>query len=94
VAELLAPPAHRLFPVRGPHVEAWNGSEWSVADIGYINPGIDDPEWTQVSFDLSAYANDALRIRVCVEQFDTAKASAGWSVDDVTIGPFVCTPNG
>lgn len=82
------------FPYAVHTVEAWNGSEWSVVDIGYINPGVNDAEWTQVSFDLSAYANDALQIRVCVEQFDGAKASAGWSLDDVTIGPYVCTPNG
>lgn len=82
------------FPFIHNSVEVWNGSEWILADSGYMNPGIGDPIWTLVFYDLAPYVNDAMQVRICYETQQAAKASAGWSVDDVTIGPFVCTPNG
>ena len=81
------------FPFAVHTVEVWNNNDWTVVEIGYGNPGIDDPQWKQVSFDLSNFASDALKVRVCLQQTNGAKAAGGWSVDDLTIGPFVCTPD-
>lgn len=81
------------FPFTINTVEVWNGNDWAVVEFGYANPGIDDPQWKQVSFDLSDHVNAALQVRVCTQQGNGAKAAGGWSLDDLTIGPFVCTPD-
>lgn len=81
------------FPFAIQTVEVWNNNDWTVVDIGYGNPGVDDPQWKQVAFDLTTFANAALQVRVCLQHANGAKAAGGWSVDDLTLGPFVCTPD-
>lgn len=80
------------FPFATHTVEAYDGDSWEVLEVGYANPGVDDPAWTQVSYDLAPHANAALRVRICVTQNAQALAAAGWSLDDLTVGPYVCVP--
>lgn len=80
------------FPFVKHYVDVFDGEEWQNVEIGYANPGIDDPEWSFQQYDLTAYMSTLLRVRICYERDDMAFIHAGWSVDDLTIGPFVCTP--
>jgi hypothetical protein len=82
------------YPFISHSVEAYTGDAWAVVELGYVSPGIDDAAWTQVAYDLTPHANADLRVRICYENNNGSKDSAGWSVDDVTLGPFVCTPEG
>lgn len=73
-------------------VDAFDGKDWQTVEVGYENPGIDDADWSFQQYDLTAYRNPALRVRICYERDDSAFIHAGWSIDDLTVGPFVCTP--
>lgn len=80
------------FPFVTHTVEAFDGEVWHELDIGYTHPGVDDPDWTFVEYDLGAHAGPALRVRVCYSQTVNAVPHAGWSLDDLTVGPYSCTP--
>ena len=80
------------FPFAKSTIEAYDGKEWQVVETGYSNPGIDDLAWSFQQYDISAYKNAALQVRICYERDADAFIHAGWSVDDLTVGPFVCTP--
>ncbi len=79
------------FPFVQHTIEVFDG-EWQNIETGYANPGIDDPEWTFQQYNISTFKNAALRVRICYSRDDSAFIHAGWSVDDLTVGPFVCTP--
>ena len=80
------------FPFVTHTIAAFDGAEWQELEKGYANPGVDDPAWTFVEYDLGPLAHEALRVRFCVTQTEGALAGAGWSLDDVTVGPYACTP--
>lgn len=80
------------FPFVVNTVEAFDGKIWQEVDIGFANPGVGDPDWTFVEYDLSAYTGPKLRVRICFSQTDAALEHGGWSLDDVTVGPYSCTP--
>jgi hypothetical protein len=80
------------FPFVRHTVEAFDGALWQELEVGYANPGIDDPAWTFLEYDISAYVGPTLRVRVCYSQEANAIAHAGWSLDDLTVGPYSCTP--
>lgn len=82
------------FPFAVHTIEAWDGADWQTLQTGFISPGVNDLEWKLVSYDLSQFNHSTLQARVCVRQIGSAMAAGGWSIDDVTIGPHVCTPNG
>ncbi len=81
-----------FFPFVVHTVEAFDGQDWQELDIGYANPGIEDLAWTLLEYDISAYAGPKLRVRVCYSHTAEALAHAGWSLDDLTVGPYSCTP--
>lgn len=80
------------FPFVTNQIEVFDGVDWVELEVGYNNPGINDPNWQQFFFDLLDYSNEALQIRICYARMAAADPFAGWSVDDITIGPYVCTP--
>ena len=80
------------FPFVIHTVEAFDGVLWQPVDIGYANPGIDDADWTFHEYDIAAFAGPNLRVRICYTQTDQATLHAGWSLDDLTVGPYSCTP--
>lgn len=80
------------FPFALNRIEAFDGVDWIEIEAGYNNPGVDDPNWQQIYFDVSDYAHEAFQFRICYSRSVDADPFAGWSVDDVTIGPYACTP--
>jgi hypothetical protein len=70
-------------------IEVWDGGTWVVL---WDNAGevIADTEWTAMSFDVTPYKNDELRIRVGHDGSGNAPAVGGWNVDDVRIAPPTC----
>jgi hypothetical protein len=80
------------FPFVTHTLQVFDGADWQQLEKGYANPGIGDDAWTFLSYDLGPYINDALRVRVCMAQMDGALAHGGWSLDDLTVGPYACTP--
>jgi hypothetical protein len=73
-------------------IEVWNGMSWVTLQMGYPNPGINDANWTSFNFDVTAHKNPEMQVRICHQRNSGALSHGGWSVDDVTIGPKVCTP--
>lgn len=80
------------FPFVTHTIEVFDGAAWQQLEKGYANPGVNDGAWTFLSYDLDAHINDALRVRVCLAQTPEALAHGGWSLDDLTVGPYACTP--
>ena len=80
------------FPYAYNQIEVFDGIDWVELEAGYNNPGVDDPSWQQIYFDVADFSNEALRLRICFSHNGNGDPFAGWSVDDVTIGPYVCTP--
>ncbi len=80
------------FPFAVHTIEAFDGDDWQVVETGFANPGVDDPAWTYQQHDISEHANEALRVRVCYSRTADAFVHAGWSLDDLTVGPYACTP--
>lgn len=81
-----------FFPFVVNQIEVFDGVDWVEVVLGYDSPGVDDKNWQQLYHDLSEYSNEALRVRFCYQRTDGADTFAGWSIDDVTVGPYVCTP--
>jgi hypothetical protein len=80
------------FPFALNQIEVFDGIDWIELEAGYNNPGINDANWQQVFFDVADFSNEALQLRICYTRSADADSFPGWSVDDVTIGPHVCTP--
>jgi hypothetical protein len=80
------------YPFAAHTVEAFDGQLWQTVEVGYANPGIGDAGWTFVTYDLTTFKHPLLRVRICHAQTESAFQAAGWSVDDVTVGPYACTP--
>jgi hypothetical protein len=73
-------------------VEVFNGNIWTTLQSGYASPGINDPDWTEHKFDISAHKSANMQVRICHTRNGGAFDHGGWSVDDVTISPVSCTP--
>lgn len=77
-------------------IEVWDGAKWVLLEQGYNSNNftvINDAAWTEVKFDITAYKNAALQVRICHNRVSSnAYNYGGWSVDDVTIAPIACTP--
>ena len=80
------------FPYVVHTVQAFDGNDWQEIELGYANPGIDDQAWTFLEYDISEFSGPELRVRICYSQALGALAHAGWSLDDLTVGPYSCTP--
>ncbi len=80
------------YPFASHAVEVFDGGMWQTVEVGYGGGGVDDADWTLMEYDLGAHKNALLRVRICHAQQGSAFVSAGWSIDDLTVGPFVCTP--
>lgn len=83
------------LPPRKPssaRVEVWNGKGWNPV-FESKNEALDEPEWTPHVFDLTPFLHSALRVRFCHHHPEPGLPPvAGWSVDDVYIGPPECQP--
>jgi len=80
------------YPFAAHTVEVYDGEMWQVVAVGYADPGANDSDWTFFDYDVTPYKNSVMRVRVCHAQTANAFQAAGWSLDDVTLGPYACTP--
>jgi hypothetical protein len=75
-------------------IEVFNGNTWVVVFAGpaCCTP-IYDNQWTQVSYDVTAHKNANFRVRVGHKVGQGGAFTVGsWNIDDVVVGPAVCTP--
>jgi len=72
-------------------IEVWDGAVWQSVFATRGSPGIEDSEWTPVVYNISAYANPALQIRI---GFDIDSGGvftcSGWNVDDIQLLGYDC----
>ena len=70
-------------------VEVWDGAAWQQVWQSGPAPNVEDAAWTNVSYDVSAYTNPNMQIRIG-HNVDSAGVytCSGWNVDDlILIGP-------
>ncbi|PCC71316.1 hypothetical protein SAMN02745121_00856 [Nannocystis exedens] len=83
------------LPLRKPssaRVEVWSGKAWNSVFESKNEP-FDEPEWTPHLIDITPFLNSALMVRFCHHHPEPGLPPvAGWSVDDVYIGPPECQP--
>ncbi|MDC0718320.1 hypothetical protein [Nannocystis bainbridge] len=73
-------------------VDVWTGKEW-LAVFESKNEPFEDPEWTPHAIDITPFRNPGLMVRFCHHHPEPGLPPiAGWSVDDVFIGPPDCQP--
>ncbi|MDC0670052.1 hypothetical protein [Nannocystis radixulma] len=77
-------------PPASAHVDVWEGKTWETVFPLEDEP-LDEPEWTQHFIDITPHANSMLMVRFCHLQPEPGPFPvAGWSVDDVYVGPPEC----
>ncbi|WAS94289.1 hypothetical protein [Nannocystis punicea] len=73
-------------------VEVWSGKAWTVV-FETLNEPFEEPEWAPHMIDITPLLNPELRVRFCHHHPEPGlPPAAGWSVDDVYIGPPECQP--
>jgi hypothetical protein len=70
-------------------IEVFDGSNWIVL-FENADSVIADTAWTEMTFDITAYKNANLRIRVGHDPAGNTDPEAGWNLDDVRIAPPSC----
>jgi len=76
----------------GARIEVWSGKVWETL-FDTQGEAFAEEQWTLHTIDLTTYANFMLLVRFCHHQPDPGPLpAAGWSVDDVYIGPPECQP--
>ncbi|EDM77682.1 putative lipoprotein [Plesiocystis pacifica SIR-1] len=74
-------------------IDVFNGSSWVNLWTSSGSVCINDTEWAEVTYDVTAHKNANFQVRFCHTVGSTGVFTSGsWSVDDVTVGPAVCTP--
>lgn len=72
-------------------VEVWDGASWVEVWASGPPPEVSDDMWTYVEHDLTAYANDSMRVRFGFEiAQDGVYTAPSWNVDDVLVSNIVC----
>lgn len=74
------------------YFQVYNGSSWITL---YQNDAtIDDASWVEMTYDVSAYANNNsnFRIRFGLGSTDGSWQYCGWNVDDVVLWTYECGP--
>ena len=73
-------------------VEVWDGTDW----VTVWNSGagsIQDLDWTHMLYDIGAYANANMRVRIGFNVDSTsAYTCSGWNLDDMVVANVVCNP--
>jgi hypothetical protein len=74
-------------------VDVFDGAQWVSVWASGGSPGVQDPDWVQVSYDLTAYKNANMQLRWGVEVGSSGVFTvSSWSVDDIVIANQVCGP--
>lgn len=80
-------------PYMNNKIEVWNGNAWVGVFATGGAPEVNDPAWTNFSYDVTAHKNAAMQVRWCYNVASGGAFNRGsWNVDDVTIGAVSCTP--
>jgi hypothetical protein len=67
-------------------VEVWDGATWQTVWASGGAPGIQDSEWTLQTYDVTAFANAAFRVRLGHTVGSSGSFTcSSWNVDDLTI---------
>jgi hypothetical protein len=73
-------------------VDVWDGMAWQMIWQSGPSPCINDPAWTRMTHNVTAYKNASFQARWCFNVASAGAFSAGsWSIDDVTVAPIGCT---
>jgi len=74
-------------------VEIWDGAAWQLIWNSGPPPNVEDATWTNVSYDIAAYANPAMQVRI---GYNVGSAGvytcSGWNIDDLQIIGVNCPP--
>jgi cysteine-rich repeat protein len=73
-------------------LDVWNGSGWiTLFDVPCCS-NIIDTAWMYQEFDITAYQSASTQVRWCfnVTNATSMVETAGWNIDDITIGPPGC----
>jgi hypothetical protein len=73
-------------------IEVFNGSSWSQIYVNNTSNCVNDTQWSNQIHDVTAYKNAAFRVRFCTANLGSALDAGNWTIDDLTIGPNICTP--
>jgi hypothetical protein len=66
-------------------IQVWNGSSWvSIWGSGFPPP-ITDAAWTRVTYELTPYKNDSMRVRFGYKNISEGSFISSWNIDDVRI---------
>ncbi|MEX1363658.1 MAG: hypothetical protein AB1Z98_11050 [Nannocystaceae bacterium] len=72
-------------------IEVFDGVGWVQIWVSGPSPAINDTEWLYIQHDLTAYANDAMRVRFGFDITQDGVFSApSWNIDDVLVSSIVC----
>ena len=67
-------------------IDVFDGTNWNTLWLTGAAPAVQDTEWTEMSFDVSPYANSNFRMRI---GFNVGSAGSftvsSWNVDDVRL---------
>jgi hypothetical protein len=73
-------------------IEVFNGSSWVQIYVNNTGACVNDTQWSNQVYDVTAYKNAAFRVRFCTTDLGGSLSSGNWTIDDLTIGPNICTP--
>ena len=72
-------------------IQVWDGATWQTVWETGGSPGIEDAVWTNVTYDISAYANANMQIRIGYNvDSGGVFTCSGWNVDDILITGSTC----
>jgi len=72
-------------------IEVYNGTTWTVVWQSAGSPGINDCQWTKLSYDITAHKSANMKIRVGFTVGSSGVFTAGsWNVDDIVIANAIC----
>lgn len=72
-------------------IQVWDGLAWQTVWETGGAPGIGDAAWTQVTYDISAYRNGAMQIRIGFNiNSGGVYTCSQWNVDDIAVTGNIC----
>ncbi len=80
-------------PYMDNHIDVFNGNTWVTVLSGPASSAIEDNAWFQESVEVTAHKNAQFRVRIGHKVGNSlVYVYSGWNLDDIVIGPAVCTP--
>jgi hypothetical protein len=73
-------------------VEVFDSKTKTWIALVVIDQFVAEPDWTEHTHDLTPFKGPELRVRFCHRSSGPTISIAGWSIDDLVIGPPACAP--